>query len=1105
MTVLFCDLVGFTARSDRADPEDVKATLRPFHAELKGVIEHYQGTVDKFVGDAVIGVFGAPTSHEDDPERGVRAALSINEAIAELNERNATRRLEARIGLATGEAVVAVGAPAAHDGESVTGDVVTLAARLQSLAPIGGALADDATRRATEELFVWRELDPTGEPSERHRSRSWIPVSARGHFGVDVRPRSSTPFVGRAEELGLLRGAYRRAIRESSVQLVTIIGEPGAGKSRLIGEFFRFIDELPELVRWRQGRCLPYGEGVSFWALGEIVKADADILESDPPGEAHRKLAEAVGAALEDEAERDWLTARLAPLVGIEAETVDREESFAAWRRFLEGLATHSPLVLVFEDLHWADAPMLEFLDHLLDWFTGLPLLVVCAARPEVFERHPGWGGGKRNSTTISLPGLSRAETAMLISALLDRRILPAETHAAILERAGGNPLYAEEFARMLVDRGLMDDGRSAIDANVPIPVPQNIQSLIAARLDTLPPDRKGLLHDAAVIGTVFSAEALAAMGDLDEEQVVEGLHDIVRVELIRPTRTSSAKDQAEYAFWHPLVRDVAYGQIPRTERGAKHRAAAAWIERAKGDRLEDQAELLAHHYGEALELTRSTEAAAARIDLEVRAAGFMRLAGDRSMRLDVEKARRYYERALELLPAGHEDRPRMLVQLAEAGAMAGDFDTSERLFDEAIEAFRSGGDDLGRGEAMAMLARSLHKQGSSGRSRPLLEEAVRILEREPPGPELARAYSRLAGQELISSRYEESATHARKALDLARAMGLDGEIVRSLQFRGASRVELGDDGGLEDLREALRLGLELGLGEETAIAYGNLAFQVWLRDGPAAALELWERCVEFTRSRGFAIQARYSEAGILEVVFDLGDWDRGLELAREMAAWDVQHGDTQVGTFARLHEGWILYHRGVLGEAERLAEQVLPSARSAGYAESLAPAIALMAAIRHRRGDRAEVLDLAREFDDVTREVPDHRAASLPPIARILADLGELELAASLVPERERAPSRRHRLCILTARATIAEAGRDASFALDGYADAARRWGDYGSVLERAQATIGEGRCLNALGRTTEATARLADARESLGRLRALPLLSAVDDLLAEATARSG
>ena len=419
---------------------------------------------------------------------------------------------------------------------------------------------------------------------------AWQAISATSRFGVDAEAAPPTPFVGRDRELRLLQDTFERMVGESAIQLVTITGEPGVGKTRLLAEFRTWVDDRAELVYWRQGRCLPYGDGITFWALGEIVKAHAGILESDAPAEAAAKLGQAVAGA--DDAE--WLQDRLGPLVGLAGGgQTDREESSRAWQRFIESIAADRPLVLLFEDLHWADDALLEFVERLVDWSSGLPILVLCTGRPELYESHPAWGGGKRNSTTVALSPLSQDETAHLIAALLEAAVLPAETQAALLDRAGGNPLYAEEYARLFLELGSAED----------LPLPDSVQGLIAARLDTLPPDRKGLLQDAAVIGKVFWAGALESIGERSHEDVREGLHQLARKELLRPARLSSVEGQTEFSFWHALIRDVAYGQIPRSARAAKHEAAADWLEEMAGERVADHADLLAHHTTEALAL----------------------------------------------------------------------------------------------------------------------------------------------------------------------------------------------------------------------------------------------------------------------------------------------------------------------------------------------------------------------------------------------------------------------------------------------------------------------------------------------------------------------
>ncbi len=1101
VTVLFCDLVGFTARSDRADPEDVKAMLRPYHAMLDRMFARTGGTLDKFIGDAAVGVFGAPVSHEDDPERAVYAAILILEELVALNEQMAGGDLSVRIGIATGEAFVSLG-PGPQVGERVTGDVLALAGEIQHVAPVDGIAVAESTYHATSDLFVYEPLPPLARAGAE-TVPLWRATSRRSRL---VRDPADTPFIGREEESSMLRAAFRRAVSEPSVQLVTVTGEPGVGKSRLIQTFADFLDDEPQIIRWRQGRCLPYGDGVSFWPLSEIVKAEAGILETDPPAEVSAKLVASVEALVEELSERDWLRARLAPLVGVAdaSESVDRTESFTAWRRYLEAMAAQHATVLVFEDLHWADPAMLAFVQHLGDWAVGLPLLLVCAARPELFDRQPGWGGGKRNSTTISLPPLTEAETSMLISGLLDRAILPAETQAALLERAGGNPLFAEEFVRMLTDRGLLERrgaSRELIE-NAAVAVPDTVQALIAARLDTLPPESKALLHDAAVVGKMFWPGALSATSGLDETQIRSRLHEVVRKELVRPLRTSSMKDQIEYSFWHILIRDVAYGQIPRAERGAKHRQVAEWIEAVTGDRVTDQAELLAYHYGQALEMARATGAADAD-ELARVTARHLVTAGARAIRFDLARAESFFARALELLPPDAAERAELLVRLGDAASSAGRFRDAEVRFDEAVAILRAGDDRLALGDALAIQARAEGRGGDARRWRRLLEEAVEILEAEPPGPELVRAWTRMAGQHLSFSTYAECKEDAERALDLANRLGMDDEAVRARQFLGAARCEMGDAGGLADLWAALRQGLDVGLGEEVVVTYGNLAYQLWLRDGPAIAQQVWSAAVDFSDVRGFRTQAAWSQAGQLEVLFDLGRWDRLLEIAEEMVAFDREGGGSQLGSFADVYRAMVLVRRGELGRATALAEEFLPRVRILKRAEYLAPALTVGAMIEYARGHLRTAIDLIEEFVDATQDAPNYRLHFLPNALGVLLATGQLDAAETFVPEPLYPLSVRHQHCLASVRAILAEAHGDRVEAAELWRDAADRWLAYGSMLERGHSLFGLGRCLLDV-RPEEALTRLADARAVFAELGAVVLEREIDDLVGRATALS-
>ncbi len=1053
VSVLFADLVGFTARSERADPEDVRELLRPYHSRAKQVIERLGGTVEKFVGDAVMGVFGAPTAHEDDAVRAVTAALGIIDAIAELNEARPGTGLALRAAVNTGEAIVDLSAHPERGEIMVTGDVVNTAARLQEVAPLDGVVVGELTYRTTRDSIEYEQLEPASLKGKAEPVQVWRATARR-----DAERRTPAAFVGRDEDVALLEHAFTRTLRERSVQLVTVVGEPGVGKSRLVREFRSLVERRPEEVAWREGRCLPYGEGITFWALGEIVKTHAGILESDDPSHAAEKLRAAIEVVSAEPGEREWLATRLAPLAGAQlaagAEPAERSESFTGWRRFFEAVAAERPLVLVVEDLHWADPALLEFVDHLVDWSTGVAILVISTARPELFERKPGWGGGKRNSTTISLSPLSSEETAWLISAMLPQAVLPAETQVALLERAGGNPLYAEEFVRMLADRGIVG-GRGAV-VESEIPVPETVQALISARLDTLAPDRKALLQEAAVVGKVFWGGALASMTGAGEDTVAESLHELVRKELVRPIRGSSVEGEAEYVFWHVLIRDVAYGQIPRLARVRKHEAAAAWLERLARDGS-DKAEILAYHYGQALELARAAGAVDESERLETPAGRFLVLAGDRAVQLDVAKAEGYYRRALELLPAGHPDRAEVIAKAAETAWLAGRLLEAERGYEEAIADARRQKDVLRAGEVMVDLVASLRDRGETRRARAVLDEAVALLERERPGRELALAYLHVARDDAVSGRARDCLESSERAIRLLERLGMHDHAARTLQFRGGARIDLGDLEGLEDLRESLRLSLELGLGYYTVNAYGNLAENVWQIEGPAAALDLYRAGIDFGGRRGLAFKTRWIEGEMLWSLFDLGGWDELLEQAERLISSDEAYG---------------------------------------GDRQVLVPALAVAALIDLAGGELRGAVELIEELERSTRDYAGWRSHELPDALRVCARTGELELGRRLLDGGpESVPRDRH--SALTARAVLAEGKGEAERAAELYAGAAEGWAEFGHALERGLALLGQGRCLATLGSTDEAATRLREAEAAFGRLGAAPLLGETAALL--------
>ncbi len=1102
VSVLFVDLVGFTARSDTADPEDVRAILRRYHELLKREIERYGGTVEKFIGDAVMAIFGAPVAHEDDAERAIRAALRIVEAIDELNEAT-DLDLAVRGAVNTGEAVVTLGArPEAGEG-FVTGDVVNVASRLQGIASVGGVVMGELTYRVTRDQIESEELEPVQVKGKQEPVAVWRAIRPRGSFGVDVEPGSATPMIGREHELSLLEELFRRTLSERSPQFVTLSGEPGVGKSRIAREFRRFIDDLPELVYWRQGRCLPYGDGITFWALGEIVKSHAGIADNDDPERAADKLAVAV-QVVDDEREREWLRARLAPLLGIgeEAAAADRDESFTAWRTFVEEIAATNPMVLVIEDLHWADPSMRAFVEHLEDWTSGVPLFVLCTARPELYEREPAWGGGKRNHTAVSLSPLSQEETARLLSALLDQAVLPAGMQTALLERAGGNPLYAEEFVRMLVDRGALvrHVGRWDLAAADDIAVPENVQALIAARLDTLGADRKALLQDAAVIGKVFWARAIAEMAELEPQHVREELQELVRKEFIRPARRSSIEGEAEYAFWHLLIRDVAYGQIPRASRAAKHRAAADWLQRMAGERVADAAELLAYHYEEALGLARAVGEDTS--EVEALARHFLLMAAERASRLDVAKFQEYVLRALAMTRPGQPERLQVLLFASRGWRLTGG-NEDDTLTMETIDEARLQGDELAEGQALALLSYTAWVRGDAARQAELLEESLAILTRYPPGPELAFAYTRAAAAAGLAGRIADSLPLIERAFPIVQEFGDDVGIAILLQFRGIARVDLGDvDGGFDDLREGLQRALDSAPAGIVASAHVNLGDATWLQDGPEAGLELYREAESIGERRGSAPNVRWARMQSMWPLFDLGRWDEVLEIGEQLLE-EVTDPSLQIAVLIETFRQLVLADRGVFEAGADIEARLLPRAREIADGQVIVPVFRLAAIERHARGDVAGAVAAIREALAMMRERPGLRGWLLDDSARICLAAGDEERLAELL-EGYTPYLTRNIASVASARAALAEVRGDIGTAFDLYTEATSRWEVFPHVFEHAHALLGAGRCSLALGRPGEAAGLLAAARELFSSLGAVPSVAASDEMIALATAKT-
>jgi class 3 adenylate cyclase/tetratricopeptide (TPR) repeat protein len=950
VTVLFADLVGFTQRAETMDPEDVRALLQPYWQRLRSELERFGGTVEKFIGDAVMALFGAPVAHEDDPERAVRAALAIRDWVREEED------IQVRIAVNTGEALVLLGARPVEGEGMATGDVVNTAARLQSAAPTNGILVGEATWRATRDRIEYQDAEPVAAKGKSEPIGVWEPVQARARVGMDLEQQSLTPLVGREAELGALVDALERVKREREPQLVTLVGVPGIGKSRLVAELFQRVDAGADLVWWRQGRALPYGAGVSFWALSEMVKAQAGIHENDSESEAAQKLRESVTQVVDD-GDRSWVLRHLEPLIGVgEDSGADRAEAFTAWRRYLEGLADEHPLVLVFEDLHWADDGLLDFVDHLADWATGVPLLVLGSARPELLDRRPGWGGGKLNAATIALSPLEDADAARVIGAVLNQTLLPAETQQALLERAGGNPLYAEQFARLFLERGSVDD----------LPLPENVQGIIAARLDALPTEEKRLLQDAAVLGKVFWSGGVATLTHFSDHDIDDVLHALQRKGFVRRERRSAVSGQTEYAFRHVLVREVAYGQVPRPARVDKHVAAAGWIDSL--GRAEDHAELLAYHYSTALELAQASNLDTSELMERTRSA--LKQAGDRALGLNSHGvAVGFYTTALELWSTDAEDYALLLLVLGRAEFLAGNM-SPERHDHAAKVALERGKPELAA-EAEATAAEAAWYRGEGDEVDARVDRALGLVEPLQSSRSKAWILSQASRYEMLAGRHDDAIEHATAALEMATELDLPHVRVHALNNLGSSRVRRGDEEGIADLEASAALAEEIN-SPELARALNNLGSMAFSLGDVRRCHELESRSLRVGERFGLSALVMFQRGNVLGSLYRLGEWD---ELVAQADSLITESPPAGPEAAARMMRAWVRVGRGDIEGGLADATWALDVGRRSGEPQSVNPAVSTMAYALVAAEQHARALPLAEEmlerWDSGPQKVP--------------------------------------------------------------------------------------------------------------------------------------
>lgn len=1035
MTCLYADLVGSTAAADRADPEDVQARLAPYHARLRDELQRFGGTVEKFIGDAVVAIFGAPAAHEDDAERAAHAALMIHQAIDELNEQDRSLDLTVRVGIATGEALVQLDADA-RSGEGIAaGDVMNVGARLQGAARPGGILVDEATQRATRHAIEYRPTAPIVAKGKAEPMRAWEVVGTRR----DILTDRDAPLVGRADELGLLVQALARVSHARRTQLVTIVGVPGIGKSRLVFELFAAAARDGRPLLRLQGRSVPYGNGISLSALAEIAKASSGILETDDADTATTKLRNAVDAVVTDTGDARWVAEHLRPLVGLdsgsELDADRRTEEFAAWRRWIEALAEGSPVALVFEDLHWADDTLLDFIEHLVEWARDVPLFVVATTRPELFERRPNWGAARWNAFSISLEPLRDEDTSQLVSALLEQAVLPTALRATLLDRSGGNPLYAGQYVRMLADRRLLPRDDSFDLGGQALPHPETVQGIVAARLDSLPPDEKALLHDAAVLGEVFWAGALAEVASVPRPVVEEQLHALERKEFVRRDRQSSVADQ--YTFGHAVVRDVAYSQLARASRAAKHQRVAEWLESVAGDRADNSAELLAHHYLTALEFARATRQPTAA--LEVRAGRAAAEAGSRAASLAAHAtAARLFETALELLPRNDPSRPALLLQLGQA-RLRSEQSGAEEL-EAAREAFLAAEDDDNAAIADVVLSILRINQGRRADALAHIRRAALLVEYAEPSPVKAFVLSHASRSLMRVGEADEAIRLGHDALALAEHLDLDELRAHALNNIGGARLVKGDHLGLDEFERSLAITRPLNSPEATRscrLLGGALSIEGDLE----RASELFEEGRRLVERFGDVFERRWLDVALVLEDYWRGNWDAAVSGADDFIAESERGSPHYMETACRRVRALIRIARADDMGAADDSDRALAVARMANDPWFLNQTIAARARVLTNVGDFEDADELASELLAIWGRAegataPGYDAVDL---AIALTALGRADDLAKV------AGSRRHTRWFTAA---LALAARD-------FRGADELFGQIGSVPDRAYAQL--------------------------------------------------
>ncbi len=916
VSVLFADLVGFTTLSESRDSEEVRDLLSRYFEDCRRLVARYGGTVEKFIGDAVMAVWGWPVAQEDDAERAVRAALDLVQAVGELGAEIGAD-LKARAGVLTGEAAVM---PGGVEEGAVAGDLVNTASRVQSVAEPGMVFVGESTKRATEAAIAYEdagvhELKGKAESLALFRALRVI----AGRKGAMRSLGLEAPFVGRDRELRLVKELFHGSADEKKAQLVSVTGIAGIGKSRISWEFEKYIDGLAENAQWHRGRCLSYGDGVAYWALAEMVRMRADIAEDEDPGSAREKLRATLELHIHDLEERRWIEPRLAHLLGLEeGPPGDQENLFSAWRILFERLAEQYPTILVFEDMQWADAGLLDFLEYLVEWSRSHPLFVLVLARPELADKRPSWGAGKRNFASLYLEPLSGAAMTELLAGLVPG--LPDDLRDRILDRAEGVPLYAVETVRMLLDRGLLvQEGNvyRPTGSVATLDVPETLHALIAARLDSLTQDERRLVQNGAVLGKTFTRNGLEVLTGLSAAELEPLLTSLLRKEVLSIQADTRSPERGQYAFLQDIVKHVAYETISKKERKAKHLAAAEFLSSLPGAEEDEIVDVIATHYLDAYAAAREDPDAE---EIRSTARELLVRAGDRAASLAAnQEAQRAFERALELTA-----EPLVQAELQErAGTMArigGRADEAAAHYERAIELFEAAGATHPAARLSALLAEIMWDRGRFGHTLERMNASFEVLSQEEPDEDLAALAAQLGRFLFFAGEGDLAFERIEVALDLAEALLLPEILSQALNTKGMIL------GGRERLQEALallRYALDVALEHDKPSAALRAHFN--LADALMRA-DRYEEAADSVRD-GLALARRvgnrYWELMLLGQsypMFALGRWDEVLAVSTELP--EEQWTELRQAFGILVSVGTLVYvNRGSYEEAGRIVD----------------------------------------------------------------------------------------------------------------------------------------------------------------------------------------